>query len=574
MKILGISCFYHDSAAALIIDGKVVAAAEEERFSRLKHDSSYPEKAIDFCLKFANLKSSDLDYIVFYEKPFKKFERITLTHLVTVPNARGSFVDAYKTWLIDKLWIQSTIAKKLNFKIDKILFSDHHLSHAACTFYTSPFEKAAILTVDGVGEWTTTAWGFAEKNKINLKYDLKFPHSLGLFYSAFTQFLGFQVNEGEFKVMGLSPYGEPKYKELVEKMIHQSTDGSFKLDLKYFDFHKSTQKAYSDEFVKLFNVAPNDAKKSDNVKQIYADIASSAQSVLEDKLVVIAKNVQIKTGSKNLCYSGGVALNGVANWKIFQEAGFEDLFINPAAGDSGGAMGAALYLYHHVLDKKRKIVYSFNPYLGEKNTDEEIESFFADLNIKYKKYSDRDLISKLARDLKNGKVIGWVRGRFEWGPRALGARSIIADPRSKKMKDLVNKKIKFREAFRPFAPFCAIEDAKKYFDVGNNYKIQPLEHMICVVNVNKDKQKNLGAITHVDGTARPQFVRKSINPLYYSLVKEFGKLTGVSVLLNTSFNLKGEPIVNKVNEAYQTFMNSGLDILVIENYVIEKKNLK
>jgi len=574
MKILGISCFYHDSAAALIIDGKVVAAAEEERFSRLKHDSSYPEKAIDFCLKFANLKSSDLDYIVFYEKPFKKFERITLTHLATVPNARGSFVDAYKTWLIDKLWIQSTIAKKLNFKIDKILFSDHHLSHAACTFYTSPFEKAAILTVDGVGEWTTTAWGLGERNKINLKYDLKFPHSLGLFYSVFTQFLGFQVNEGEFKVMGLSPYGEPKYKELVEKMIHQSTDGSFKLDLKYFDFHKSTQKAYSDEFVKLFNVEPNDAKKSDNVKQIYADIASSAQSVLEDKLVVIAKNVQIKTGLKNLCYSGGVALNGVANWKIFQETGFEDLFINPAAGDSGGAMGAALYLYHHVLDKKRKIVYSFNPYLGEKNTDEEIESFFADLNIKYKKYSDQDLISKLARDLKNGKVIGWVRGRFEWGPRALGARSIIADPRSKKMKDLVNKKIKFREAFRPFAPFCAIEDAKKYFDVGNNYKIQPLEHMICVVNVNKDKQKNLGAITHVDGTARPQFVRKSTNPLYYSLVKKFGKLTGVSVLLNTSFNLKGEPIVNKVNEAYQTFMNSGLDILVIENYVIEKKNLK
>lgn len=573
MKILGISCYYHDSAAVLIEDGKVVAAADEERFSRIKHDSGFPEKSIDFCLSFTKNGIQDVDYLVFYEKPFLKFERITLSHLATVPFSRSSFVDAYKTWLSQKLWIKATLIKKLKISEEKILFSNHHLSHAAATFFTSPFEKAAILTVDGVGEWTTTAWGIGNKNKIELIKEVKFPHSLGLFYSAFTQFLGFRVNEGEFKVMGLSPYGKPVFKKQIEKMIYQSSDGSFKLNLKYFNFHKSTATAYSKKFVKLLGIAANNVFEADKVDKKYANIASSVQEVLEDKMLLIAKNIKKETNEDYLCLSGGVALNGVSNWKIFKDAGFKDIFIHPAAGDSGGALGAALYVYYHILNKKRKPLNSFNAYLGKENLDQEIENFLKEKNIVYKKYSNNDLINKVSDDLKKGKVIGWIRGRFEWGPRALGNRSIIADPRSRKMKDVVNKKIKFREAFRPFAPYCAVEDAKKYFDVGDLYKSQPLEHMICVVPVKKDQINNLGAITHVDGTARPQFVRRKENPLYYDLVKKFGEKTGVSVLLNTSFNLKGEPIVNTHEEAYETFLKSGIDILVLNNFYISKVSL-
>lgn len=569
MKILGISCFYHDAAAALIDNGKIIAAAEEERFSRKKHDSSFPNKAIDFCLETAQIAAKDVDWVVFYEKPFLKFERITLSSLATTPFARDMFVGAYKVWLKDKLWVKSQIASYLSVSTKKIVFSGHHVSHAASSYFTSPFERAAILTVDGVGEWTTTAWGTASRNKLKLYCEVGFPHSLGLFYSTFTQFLGFQVNEGEFKVMGLAPYGKPKYVEQVEKLIKQSTDGAFQLDLSYFNFHLSDKASFNQKFIDLFGVPPVEPEDSDNVVEVYANIAASAQKVLEEKLLVIARHVREKTGEDNLCYAGGVALNGVANWRIFKEAGFKNIFVHPAAGDSGGALGAALYLYNCVLGKPKRQVLD-NVYFGAVNSESEILGFLDRNNIGAKKMGDKELVKKVAGMLAKGKVIGWVRGRFEWGPRALGARSILADPRSKKMKDKVNAKIKFREAFRPFAPVCLIEKAEKIFEVGGDFNQQPLEYMIAVVCVKEKWRSKLGAITHVDGTARPQFLKRLVNPLYYDVVQEFGKITGVPVLLNTSFNLKGEPIVNTIGEAYETFMRSGIDALVVENYLIEK----
>lgn len=570
MKILGISCYYHDAAAALIDNGELVAAAEEERFSRIKHDSGFPRRAIDFCLAAAKIKAQDLDWVVFYEKPFTKFERITLSFLATAPHSRESFVNAYKTWLRDKLWVKASIASHLKVSSKKIIFSGHHLSHGASSYYTSPFDRAAILTSDGVGEWTTTAWGVGSGNKIKINEEIRFPHSLGLFYSAFTQFLGFEINEGEYKVMGLAPYGQPRFVDKIERMIRQSTDGAFQLDLSYFNYHLSDKVSFSDKFVKLFGIAPLDRKKSDQVIPVYADIAASAQKVLEDKLVVIAKHVRKVTGEDNLCYAGGVALNGVANWRIFKEAGFKNIFIHPAAGDSGGALGAALYAYHHVFNKPRKFKFEHS-YWGRENTEDEVKDFIEKSGVKAEKLGDKQLVERVVSSLVKRKVIGWVRGRFEWGPRALGARSILADPRDRKMKDLVNAKIKFREAFRPFAPVVLYEKGRKIFDVGGDGIIQPiLEYMIGVVSVQEEWKKKLGAITHVDGTARPQFIKRNVNPLYYDVVKKFGEKTGVPVLLDTSFNLKGDPIVNTCEEAYETFMRSGLDELVLGNYLIKK----
>jgi len=569
MKILGISCYYHDSAAALIEDGKIIAAAQEERFTRKKHDSAFPSQAISFCLKISKITPSDLDWIIFYEKPFTKFERITLSSLTAAPKARNQFVDAYKTWLKSKLWIKATLAKELKIPSQKILFSDHHLSHAASSFYTSPFKSAALLTVDGVGEWTTTAWGTGQDNRISLKYENRFPHSLGLFYSAFTQYLGFQINEGEYKVMGLSPYGSPIYADKIGKIIHQSTDGSFQLNLKYFNFHLSNLTSYNQNLINLLGKPPVKKGDSDKVQKFYADVAASAQLVLEEKLLVIAKHLRKVTNEKNLCYSGGVALNGVANWRIFQEAGFENIFIHPAAGDAGGALGAALYLYHHVLGKPRRPA-APHVYWGKDNSEEEIKSFLTDQNIKATKLTHQQLTEQVVTLLLKKKVVGWVRGRFEWGPRALGARSILADPRDKKMKDLVNAKIKFREAFRPFAPVCTYEKGAQYFAVGRAANQQPLQYMIAVVPVAEKHQSKLGAITHVNGTARPQFIKKSQNKLYHDVIKSFGQATGVEVLLNTSFNLKGEPIVNTPQDAFKTFSQSQIDALVLGNYLILK----
>lgn len=571
MKILGISCYYHDSAAVLIDKGEIIAAAEEERFSRIKHDFNFPERAIEFCLREGRVTAENIDWVVFYEKPFVKFERILLSCLASVPKGREMFVGAMRVWLRDKLWIRSTLAKRLKIPTKKIVFCTHHLSHAASAYYTSTFKSAALLTCDGVGEWTTTAWGKATNNKIFLNEEIKFPHSLGLFYSTFTQFLGFQVNEGEFKVMGLAPYGKPKFVSKVNKLIKQSADGSFQLDLKYFNFHISDKVSFNQKFIDLFGVPPVNPKKSDEVVQVYADIAASAQAVLDDKLLRIARFIKEKTGEENLCYSGGVALNGVTNWKIFKDAGFKNIFIHPAAGDSGGALGAALYLYFHVFDKKKpKKSIFITPYLGDENGNDDINKFLNENSIKATYMNDREMNKEVVSMLVNKKVIGWVKGRFEWGPRALGARSILADPRDKKMKDLVNSKIKFREAFRPFAPVCLYEKARDYFEVGNDYVQQPLQYMIAVVPVKKEKRKSLGAITHVDGTARPQFIRREVNKNYYDVIKAFGDTTGTYVLLNTSFNLKGEPIVNKAGEAYDTFMRSGLDALVLGNYLIKK----
>ena len=569
MIILGLSFFYHDGAASLIKDGKIVASCEEERFSRVKHDSAFPKNAIDFCLNLGKIKASELDYVVFYEKPLLKFERITLSFLATAPFSRDPFVKAYKTWLKDKLWVKAIIASKLKIPFEKIIFSGHHLSHAASSYYTSPFNRAAILTCDGVGEWTTTAWGVGKNNKLKLDSEIKFPHSLGLLYSTVTQFLGFEINEGEYKVMGLAPYGKPRFMAEVNKLIEQNSDGSYQLNLKYFNFHLSDKKSFSDEFTKLFKIPPQDPKKSDQIVQVYADIAASAQKLLEEKLLVIAKYIRQKTGEENLCYAGGVALNGVANWRIFKEAGFKNIFVHPAAGDSGGALGAALYLYHHIFGNKKQNNFK-DVYLGRENSEEEIFNFLKAENIKSKKYPVKKLEEVLVGKLKNKKVIGWVKGRFEWGPRALGARSILADPRSKGMKDLVNSKIKFREGFRPFAPVVIYEEAEKYFDVGKDKNQKLLEYMLAVVPVVKNKQKDLGAITHVDGSARPQFIKKEINQDYYNLVKSFGLETGIPVLLNTSFNLKGEPLVNTCEDAYKTFSKSGIDSLVLGNHLIEK----
>lgn len=567
MKILGISCYYHDSAAALINNGKIIAACEEERFSRVKHDSDFPTKSIEYCMAKAGIGPDDLDWVVFYEKPFLKFERINLTFLQTSPKSRGAFVNGYRSILKNKLWIKETISKKIGVPLTKILFSNHHLSHMAAAFYTSNFKSSALLTCDGVGEWTTTAIGVAKNKDIKILKELKFPHSLGLFYSAFTQFLGFEVNEGEFKVMGLAPYGKPKYVEKVRKMINQSADGSFKLDMKYFNFQNSNKTSFSKEFVKLMGVPPVDIKESDKVVKVYADIASSVQTVLEEVLLFLAKSVYHHTKEKNLCFSGGVALNGVANSVLIKESGFKNIYIQPAAGDSGGALGSALYVYNLLSSKPKRYTFN-NAYLGYQETEKEIENFIKLNDIKALHLSDSELIQKVSSLLYKQKVVGWVRGRAEWGPRALGSRSILADPRKIKTRYLVNSKIKFREAFRPFAPVCLYEDGKKYFDF-NNYQ-QPLEYMLAVVPVKPKWRYKLGAVTHVDGTARPQFVKRSVNPVYYDLIKSFGKKSGVNVLLNTSFNLKGEPIVNNSLDAYSTFLRSGIDALVLGNYLILK----
>ncbi|HEX9665663.1 MAG TPA: carbamoyltransferase [Thermodesulfobacteriota bacterium] len=593
MDILGISCYFHDAAAALIRDGELIAAAEEERFTRKKHDYEFPQHAIDFCLKVGNIKSPELDYVVFFEKPFIKFERLLLCSMQTFPRSLKLFREAMITWLGDKLWIRHLIQKRLKVPASKILFSEHHLSHAASAFFCSPFEESAILTVDGVGEWTTATIGVGKGTDIRILKEIRFPHSLGLLYSAFTAYLGFEVNEGEYKVMGMAPFGEPKYVDKVYKQIRLSGDGSFELNMEYFLFHQSSEKTYNRKFEDLFGPSRNPdshfftaasgypsyfGEKPTNYdelcqeNQYYADIASSIQAVTEDVLLKMANQAYQETGLKNLCMAGGVALNSVANGKILKGTPFERIYIQPSAGDGGGALGAALFAYHMVLGKPRKFIME-HAYWGEKHGNGEIDSFLKENAIPYERIENEDrLIERVVDKLGAGKVIGWYQGRFEWGPRALGNRSILADPRRTDMKDIVNTKIKFREPFRPFAPSVLVEETENYFSLPEAAHHYPARFMLYVVDVNEDKHDVIPAITHVDGTGRLQTVQKEINPRYYKLIDTFGQATGVPVVLNTSFNLKGEPIVNTPQEAFNSFERSGMDVLVLGDYVVEKED--
>lgn len=592
-KILGLSFFYHDSAAALVVDGVPVAMAEEERFSRKKHDSGYPKKAIDFVLSQAGISPEELDYVVFYEKPFVKFERTLKISIAAWPWAPFAFARSMKNWFIDKMWIRNIIASDLGINAEKILFSDHHLSHAASAFFSSPYEEAAILTIDGVGEWVTASVGVGRGNKIEILKEINFPHSLGLLYSAFTAFLGFEVNEGEYKVMGMAPYGKPKYAGEVRNLMEFYPDGSFGLNLDYFDFYRSDRRSFSDKFVKLFG-KPRDPKskfftresgwlkyfgeRPENWEALaedqerYADIAASVQKVAEDVIIDLANAAHRETGLDKLCYAGGVALNSVANWKIIQNTPFKEIFIQPAGGDAGGALGAALYVHYALLNSGERRNFTLkHAFYGAEYGENGIKDFLDKKGIAYSHFDKEDkLLAYTVSALTQGKVIGWFQGRFEWGPRALGARSILADPRNADMKDIVNVKIKFREPYRPFAPSVLAEDAEDFFEFPDASRHFPGRFMLYVVNVKENRRNEVPAITHVDGTARPQLVFKETSERYYRLIEKFKEATGVPMVLNTSFNLKGEPIVNTPEDAFSTFERSGLDILVLGNFVIAK----
>jgi len=591
MNILGISCYFHDAAAALLQDGNIVAAAEEERFTRKKHDYDFPKHAIQYCLEAGGVAGEALDLVVFFEKPFVKFERILLSALQTFPRSRRVFQESMVAWLSDKLWIRAHLKQQLRVPDERIVFSDHHLSHAASAFFCSPFQDAAILTVDGVGEWASATCGIGRGSDIKLTREIRFPHSLGLLYSAFTAFLGFEVNEGEYKVMGMAPFGRPRYVDKVRKLITQEADGSFRLDMSYFTFHHSTDRSYNNKFVDLFG-PPRDPqgrfftlqsgypsyfgpKRADyeseaRQNQEYADIAASIQAVTEEVVVAMARELHRETGLPRLCMAGGVALNSVANSRVLRETPFEEIYIQPAAGDSGGAVGAALFGYHMVLGRPRQFVMR-HAYWGQEHSEGEVAAFLRDQNIPHTRAEDDDaLMARVVDALVAGKVVGWFQGRSEWGPRALGNRSILADPRNPDMKDIVNSKIKFREPFRPFAPSVLLERAGDYFELPEPARHYPARYMLYVVAVKPGKQAVVPATTHVDGTARLQTVDREVAPRYHRLIESFGDATGVPVLLNTSFNLKGEPIVNTPGEAFSTFSRCGMDMLVLGNHVVEK----
>lgn len=594
MDILGISCYYHDAAAVLLRDGQLIAASEEERFSRIKHDYGFPKQAIQYCLEAGKISGQDLDYVVFFEKPFRKLDRILASVLGTYPKSWKVFRESMITWVLDKLWVASTLQSELGVKKEKVLFSEHHLSHAASAYLCSPFDESAILTVDGVGEWVTATYGIGRGNDIKLTKQMDFPHSIGLLYSAFTAFLGFEVNEGEYKVMGMAPYGQPKYVDKVWKLVRQNSDGSFALDMDYFEFHHSTEKTYSRKFEQLFGEPrptklhffteatgfpkyfgepPANIHEISNLNQHYADIAASIQKVTEELILGMARNLQKETGLKNLCIAGGVGLNSVANSRIIRETPFEQVFVQPAAGDGGGALGAALWAYNTLLGKPRSFRMD-HAYWGRHYGASEISSFLQGNNIPHTLIENEDkMLDQVVERIKSGKVIGWYQGRFEWGPRALGNRSIIADPGNPEMKDIVNAKIKFREPYRPFAPSVLAECAEKYFELPHATSHYPARYMLYVVPVKPEAHSILPAITHVDGTGRLQTVFKDQSPRYYKLIERFGQATGVPVLLNTSFNLRGEPIVTTPANAFNTFVKSEMDCLVLDNYIVEKSSL-
>ena len=579
-KILGLSAFFHDAAAALAIDGEIVAAAQEERFSRQKHDPRLPVEAARFCLEHAGLRIDDLDHVVFYEKPVRKMERILVTHLRELPRGAATFARSMATWLGSRLWAKAEISEALGCPPDRVLFSEHHLSHAASAYYCSPFERAAIVTADGVGEWATTTIAIGETtgagSRIETLRELRFPHSIGLFYSAITAYLGFEVNEGEYKVMGLASYGEPRFVREMEQLCCLDDDGSLELDLRCFCFHHHPTKSFTPALERLLGPARPPGRPlelvgaADEASQRWADIAASLQAHTERYLLTLARAAHGLTGASRLCFAGGVALNSVANGRILREGPFDDVFVQPAAGDAGGAIGAALHLEHGVLGGPRRAAMP-SPFLGSAWTDDAVRTFLAQTGVPHTTFADtaaRD--HAVAERLADGKICGWFQGRFEWGPRALGARSILADPRRVDTQDRVNLAVKFREPFRPFAPAVRDGDASLWFDLGDRPdRLAP--YMLTVVPVRPEARVRLPAITHVDGTARLQRVRRDDPPGLHGLLDAFAERTGVGVLLNTSMNLKDEPLVASPAEAYGVFMRSGLDFLVMERSLVERR---
>ncbi len=594
-KILGISAFYHDSAATILIDGKIIAAAQEERFTRKKHDSDYPFNAVEFVLKYSNLKFKDLDQIVFFEKPFLKFERLLETYVAFAPRGFNQFLKAIPIWLKEKLFQKKMLMDLFkqhdsSFKDEsKLFFSEHHLSHAASAFFPSPFEKAVVLTADGVGEWATTTVAIGENNKLEIKKEIHFPHSLGLLYSAFTYYTGFKVNSGEYKLMGLAPYGEPKYVEKIKKnLIDIKTDGSFKLNQDYFNYATGLTMTNS-KFDELFGQKPRDPTK-DEITQFHMDIASSIQKVTEEVMLKLVQSLRDEYKIPNLCLAGGVALNCVANGKILDNKIFDKIWVQPAAGDAGGSLGAALAFWHLEKNKERYVSSTDDmngSYLGPQYTDDEINNILNKIGAKFEILDEDLVINKTVDDLKNGKAIGWFQGRMEFGPRALGARSILGDPRSEIMQKNLNLKVKYRESFRPFAPSVLRDDLSEWFNINEDSP-----YMLMVSGINKDKKiemsdeetklfgidklnikrSEIPAVTHVDYSARIQTVHEETNPKYFKLLKKFKDTTQCPVLVNTSFNVRGEPIVNTPEDAYKCFMGTELDSLVIGNCYLDKKN--
>lgn len=590
MNILGISAFYHDSAACLVQDGKIISAVQEERFTRKKHDFSFPKNAINQCLEYSKLKVKDLDFVAFYEKPFIKFERILETYLTFAPFGIRSFIKAIPLWIKQKIWIKEFIKKELDFG-GKIIFPEHHESHAASAFFSSPFREAAFLTIDGVGEWTTASYGIGKDNMIEIMAEIHFPHSLGLLYSAFTYYTGFKVNSGEYKLMGLAPYGEPKYKDLIlSELMDLKEDGSFKLNMNYFDYCSGLTMT-NKKFEKLFGGSPR--KPESQLTQRDMDLARSVQDVTEEIMMRMARHIHKMTGHRNICLAGGVALNCVANGRILREGPFKNIWIQPGAGDAGGALGAALFIWYQYLGNKRtadgKKDFQQGSFLGPKFENGYISNYLKLKKIPYVELRDEEIPEKLADLIADQKVIGWFQGRMEFGPRALGSRSIIGDARSPKMQEIMNLKIKFRESFRPFAPSVLEERVSDFFDIDRESPymllVAPLKKEIRR-EMSDEEQKLFGidklnvirsiipAVTHIDYSARIQTVNKEDNPLFYKLITKFDEKYGCPVIINTSFNVRGEPIVCTPEDAYLCFMRTNMDYLIIGDFLLEKEEQK
>ena len=595
MYILGVSAFYHDSAACLIYDGEITAAAQEERFTRKKHDSKFPHHAISYCIKEAGISSSDISHVVFYEKPFIKFERLLETYLAFAPKGFRSFASSMPLWIKEKLFQKSILINELSKSLgdniswgERLLFSEHHLSHAASAFYPSPFESAAVLTLDGVGEWTTTSLAVGNGKELKVIKEIHFPHSLGLLYSSFTYYTGFKVNSGEYKVMGLAPYGEPKYADLIkENLIHIADDGTFQLDMNYFDYATGLTMT-NKKFDALFGGPPRQPES--DLTQREMDLAASIQKVTEDIIIKLAKGISKETGEKNLCLAGGVALNCIANGILLREKIFENIWIQPAAGDAGGALGAALSVWHMHLEKERKLSSHRDgmrgSYLGPEFSNKDIEESLNECGAIYHKLTEEDLLEKTTSALIDQKTIGWMQGRMEFGPRALGGRSIIADPRSPSMQKLLNLKVKYRESFRPFAPSILAEHVSEWFkqttcspymlfvaDIQENKRLTKTDEEKALFGVEKLNvpRSIIPAVTHIDYSARIQTVHSDTNPKYHSLISKFYEVTGCPLVVNTSFNVRGEPIICSPKDAFLCFMGTELDVLAVGNYLLLKE---